>query len=371
MANKNYYDILGVSKDASDKDIKSKYRDLSKKYHPDRQNGKSDKEKQEAENKFKEINEAYSVLSDAEKRKNYDTFGSPDGNPMGGFGDMFSGFGDMFNFDFSDLFGGGRSHKKSSQRSEQVHPGESYNINVGLSIEDIYNGIQNKQFEIEVNRRCSSCNGTGGSGAEKCPHCNGTGMKREVKQTAFGRMENMTYCWECNGTGQRVKNKCTKCNGSGFEKYIEKLTLNVPKFARNGQQIMFNGAGSDSKSPKGVRGDVMVTLVHQFDTNRYRIINNDVYEDVREQPIKTSKQSKPNTTKSRMPKITRNFSFSDMYTYRNVKPIINKRAIVNTPKAHKLHLLNCLSHEFCDCDLSKQILIIQQMGAKHKNKYKL
>lgn len=281
MANKNYYDILGVSKDASDKDIKSKYRDLSKKYHPDRQNGKSDKEKQEAENKFKEINEAYSVLSDAEKRKNYDTFGSPDGNPMGGFGDMFSGFGDMFNFDFSDLFGGGgRSRGKSSQRSEQVHPGESYNINVGLSIEDIYNGIQNKQFEIEVNRRCSSCNGSGGSGTEKCPHCNGTGMKREVKQTAFGRMENMTYCWECNGTGQRVKDKCTKCHGSGFEKYIEKLTLNVPKFARNGQQVVFNGAGSDSKSPKGVRGDVMVTLVYQFDTNRYRIINNDVYEQV-------------------------------------------------------------------------------------------
>jgi molecular chaperone DnaJ len=272
MADKSYYEILGVEKDASEKDIKQKYRDLSKKYHPDRQVGKSDSEKQEAENKFKEISEAYAVLSDPEKRKHYDMHGSMDGSNFD-FGDIFSGFGDLFS-GFGDIFG-----HKYNQNKQRFQNGESYNINIGINIKDIYTGI-NKTFDIEVNKRCPDCNGAGGKNVEKCPKCNGTGTCKEVKYTAFGRMENVSVCRHCNGTGEIIKDKCNKCSGSGFVIGKETIDLRVPSGVKNGQQFHFKGKGSDSKYRTGGRGDVTVTIVYQFDTDRYRIINNDIYEQI-------------------------------------------------------------------------------------------
>ena len=158
----------------------------------------------------------------------------------------------------------------------------------------------------------------------------------------------------------------------------EKYGIKLTKFKSAGVSAMMHGYLAFDKDGNLTEYSKTADLTEinvypiTYDGTNYKILDDKkTIKVLRNQPIKTSKQSKPNTTKSRTPKITRNFSFSDIDTYRNVKPIINKRAIVNTPKAHKLHLLNCLSHEFCDCDLSKQILIIQQIGAKHKNKYKL
>ncbi len=276
---KNYYDILGVSKDAKDDEIKKAFRKLSLKWHPDKHVNDSPEGKKEAEEKFKEIAEAYGILSDKEKREKYDRFGTVDGPDMSGFGDFggmsaddiinifagrhgggfggFGGFGDMFN------------HSRRPQQ-ERIVPGENKVFNMSLSIEDIFNGTS-KDLEYEVNVRCNKCNGEGGNGVEKCPYCNGKGMVVETRREGYSIIQQSYPCPHCHGTGKKVKEVCNECNGTGFKKAKRKVTVTVPKGVIEGQAIQFDNQGNESKNPKGPNGDLIIQFVYKFDRNKYAI----------------------------------------------------------------------------------------------------
>lgn len=278
MANKDYYEILGVSRSASEDDIKKAYKKLALRFHPDRLAGKSDKEKQEAEEKFKEINEAYSVLSDKDKRQHYDTFGTMEG--MEGFqpgGSPFQGFDDLFErfSGFSDFFGGTRGGRSSSQRGPL--PGDTIQVNLGVNIEEIFKG-GSKTFEYDIKARCSHCHGAGGEGVETCPHCHGTGMYTETKRTGFGMTTVSRPCPYCGGEGTTMKSKCSYCGGTGFERQHKTITVTIPKGVDNGYSIRYPGSGCESKDPSGPNGDLIVNFVHKYDSNKYAIKGLTVYE---------------------------------------------------------------------------------------------
>lgn len=280
MANKDYYEILGVSRDASDDAIKKAYKKLALRFHPDRLAGKSDTEKQEAEEKFKEINEAYSVLSDKDKRQHYDTFGTMEG--MDGFqagGGPFQGFGDIFDHfhGFGDFFGNARGGRTSSQSGPI--PGETIQVNLGIGIEEIFKG-GSKTFEYDIKARCSHCNGAGGEGVETCPHCHGTGMYTETKRTPFGMQTISRPCPYCGGEGKTMKSKCSHCGGTGFERQKKTITVTIPKGVENGYNVRYNGSGCESKDPSGQNGDLIINFVYNIDSNKYAIIGSTVYERV-------------------------------------------------------------------------------------------
>ena len=278
MVNKDYYEILGVSRSATEDEIKKSYKKLALRYHPDRLAGKSDAEKKEAEEKFKEINEAYSVLSDANKRAHYDRFGSMDG--MDGWqegGDPFQGFGDFFEHfhGFGDFFGDSNGRRGNSQRGPE--PGKSIQVNFGVDIETIFKGgSQTVEYDIEA--RCSHCNGEGGEGVEVCPHCHGTGMYTEVKRTAFGTASTTRPCPYCQGQGKTVKKKCSHCGGTGFERKHKSVNVTIPVGVQNGQQVRYAGSGYESQDPHGQNGDLIINFVYNYDTNKYAIKGNTVYE---------------------------------------------------------------------------------------------
>lgn len=274
---KNYYDILGVSKNASDEEIKSAYRKLALKWHPDRHVNNSPDKKEEAEQKFKDIAEAYGVLSDPEKKKNYDMFGTADGSPgmewggfPGGFPSGFGGFDDVFN-----LFSGRR---RSNANAHNVpEPGASINYSFGVSLEEIYNG-GSKEIEYEIDGRCGHCNGTGGTGLETCPYCHGTGMITEVKRMGYSTIQTSHPCHHCGGSGTVIKNKCSYCNGTGTVKIKKKVKIDIPRGVEEGTIKVFNGDGYESKNPAGRNGDLNVQFVYDLDTQKYRISGKNVYE---------------------------------------------------------------------------------------------
>lgn len=271
---KNYYDILGVSKNASDQEIKKAYRKLAAKWHPDKWGNKSESEQKEAEAKFKEINEANECLSDPEKRKHYDSFGSMEGFGQGGFQGGFGGFdmGDMFG-DMFNMFGG---RGRSNQRSRQTK-GQTIQLNVSISIDEIFNGVH-REIEYTTLQRCSECNGEGGKGVKLCPHCNGTGMLTETQRTPFGISQTMRPCHHCNGAGKIVEHKCNKCNGSGFEKVTKKVYVDQGPGIENGAAIQYNGLGCQTKEKNGIDGDLVIIFNHSFDQNKYQVRGNVVYE---------------------------------------------------------------------------------------------
>lgn len=271
MAN-NYYDILGVSQNASESEIKKAYRQLSKKYHPDMQGGKSDKEKEAAEEKFKEISHAYNVLSDPEKKSNYDNFGDENGqaNPFGDFG----GFGGFGGFNPFGDFG------RSQRRRNMVEPGRDIQMKIPVTIEDLFNGcVRNVKFKRNV--RCASCHGAGGSGQKTCAKCHGTG--RFVTRQSFG-MGGISIreeeCPVCHGTGFTVEKTCDVCGGTGFKKVENKIEVKFPTGIQNGEYIIFNGDGHESKSPKGKNGDFIAIAEYNFDTDHYLVNGLDVIEHV-------------------------------------------------------------------------------------------
>jgi len=277
MIMKNYYEILGLNKDATDAQIKQKFRELSKVWHPDRHANDTEDKKKEAEEKFKEIAEAYGVLSDKEKRQKYDQFGSVDGPDMSGFGNfggmdaddiinMFAGRG-RGGFGFGDIFG----HHRAS-RQEVVEPGTNKVFNMALGIKDIFCGIS-KDLEYEVDIRCGHCNGQGGSGVETCQHCHGTGMITEVQRQGYAVIQNSYPCPYCKGTGKTVKEKCAECGGTGFKKAKRKETIAVPAGVMEGQAIQITGAGNESRSPKGQNGDLIIQFVYKIDQSKYAIVN--------------------------------------------------------------------------------------------------
>ena len=260
--NKDLYEILGLSHDASENDIKKAFRKLSLKYHPDRQKDKSESEKKEAEEKFKEIAAAYSILSDPEKKEHYDRFGTVDENMMQGgfdFSDMFSDIGDVF----AHMFG-------RSNRQSQPQRGQSVQMQVPITIEDILNSKIDRDVKFDIKARCTECNGTGGNGIEVCPHCNGTGQIVESYRSGFSIIQNSHLCQHCNGTGKIIKNKCKKCNGTGFVNKEISVHLSV-NYPRPGQTIKFPGKGYESKNPNLPNGDLVIELLYGYDTNKYKI----------------------------------------------------------------------------------------------------
>lgn len=282
--NKDLYEILGLSKNASDNDIKKAYKKLALKYHPDRQGNKSDKEKKEAEEKFKEISWAYSILSDPEKKQRYDQFGiTDDQTQMGGgfdpsdiFKRFMGGFGSMFENDDNDPFASffGRGRRESQNRGPQQ--GQSIRMQIPVSIDEICNGIH-RDIEYNIQAKCSKCNGTGGEGVENCPHCHGTGMITEVQRTGFGIIQNSHPCQYCGGTGKTIKHKCNKCNGTGLETKPVKIRVDIPAGFDNGYQQMFYGKGYESKDG-GKNGDLLLEFIYQYDTSKYSVQGNNIYE---------------------------------------------------------------------------------------------
>ena len=253
---KNYYDVLGVDKSASQSEIKSAYFKLAKKYHPD-----VNKEP-EAATKFKEINEAYSCLSDEQKRKNYDQFGSAEGNPFqnaggaGGF-DFGSFSGNFGGFDFGDLF---RDFGFGSSSARRNSAGSDIGLKLNLSFEEAALGVT-KTFTFTRTEKCEHCKGTGAEGGEvkTCPTCNGTGQVRYSQNSIFGRIVNVGTCSSCNGTGKIAKDKCSVCGGNGSVKKTRTLTVSVPAGIDNGQQMTISGEGN---SPAGTvqAGDLIIQI---------------------------------------------------------------------------------------------------------------
>lgn len=271
MADKrDYYEVLGVSKGASDDEIKRAYKQVAKKYHPD-----LNPDNKEAEEKFKEAGEAYSVLSDKDKKARYDQFGHAGVDPSygGGAGGFGGGFGGFEDFDLGDIFGsvfgggfGGRSRRSGPQ------PGADIERTIEISFTDAAFGVEK---EISVNKygTCKTCDGTGakkGTSPETCPKCGGTGQVKTAQRTPFGMFSSVSACTDCKGTGKIVKEPCTDCSGSGKARVTKHLKVKIPKGIDNGQTITLRGEGEagDIGAPSGDLYLTVKVTPHKFFTRR-------------------------------------------------------------------------------------------------------
>lgn len=272
MTKRDYYEILGVEKNAPEADIKKAYRKMAMKYHPDRNKGDAD-----AEKKFKEAAEAYEVLKDPQKRAQYDQFGHAGVN--GGYGgggvnfdnmgfeDIFSRFSDIFGGGMfgEDIFGGGRGR---GRRREPGQPGSDMKIRMPLTLEEIAFGVE-KKLKIKKQIRCNVCHGTGAetdADFETCGTCNGMGEVRQVTRTILGQMVNVQVCPTCQGDGRIIKNKCKKCSGEGRVKGEETVKINIPSGVSNGNYITLRGQGNAGRRG-GSAGDLIVLIEekeHEF-----------------------------------------------------------------------------------------------------------
>ena len=265
---RDYYEVLGVSKDASADEIKKAYRKMAIKYHPDRNHDN----KEDAEAHMKEINEAYDVLKDPQKKAQYDQFGhdafsnGAGGAGAGGFGGFSGGFGGFGGFDIFDTFfgGGGRSRRPGPEK------GADLRIDVELTFEEAAFGVE-KELTIPRTENCTECNGTGaakGTSPEECPQCHGTGQVQSYVNTPFGRMVNATTCDRCSGTGKIVKTPCKACGGKGQKKVSKKIKVKIPAGIDEGQRIRVSGGGQAGKRG-GSYGDLYVYIYikrHDFFT---------------------------------------------------------------------------------------------------------
>lgn len=260
MAKRDYYEILGVGKGASEEDIKKSYRKLAMQYHPDRNPG--DKA---AEEKFKEIAEAYAVLSDAEKRANYDRFGHEGLRGQQGFSDVndiFSHFGDIFQgFGFGDIFGGsGGSRRTGPQKGADIE------IKLRLTLQEIAEGVS-KKIKLKRRKACDTCHGTGsapGSSRQTCSVCGGSGQVKQVSRSVFGQFVNITACRNCNGEGSVVSKPCTTCYGEGVSQAETTINVKVPPGVTTGNYIPIRGQGH--AGPRGGdAGDVFVIIEEKED----------------------------------------------------------------------------------------------------------
>lgn len=260
MADKrDYYEVLGVSKNATDAEFKKAYRQLAKQYHPDTNPGNA-----EAEAKFKEASEAYAVLSDEEKRRQYDQFGHSafDGGAGGGgfdfnnMGDMGDIFGDIF----GDLFGGGRGG--SRRASNGPMKGQNLRTSVRITFEEAVFGVE-KELEITLKDACDTCHGSGakaGTHPQNCSKCGGKGQVVYTQQSLFGMVRNVQACPDCRGTGKIIKDKCSDCYGSGYISKRKKIQVAIPAGIDNGQSIRIREKGEPGING-GERGDLLVEVL--------------------------------------------------------------------------------------------------------------
>ena len=261
MAEKrDYYEVLGVDKNASEAEIKRAYRKVAKKYHPDMNPG--DKE---AEEKFKEAAEAYEVLSDPEKKSKYDQFGhaafEQGGGGAGGFGgfDFGGDMGDIFGDIFGDFFGGGR--RGGDARRNGPRQGANLRAGVRITFDDAIRGVE-KELEITLKEECKTCNGSGakpGTSPETCPKCKGTCQVVFTQQSMFGTVRNVQTCPDCNGSGQIIRNKCTDCSGTGYIKVRKRIKVPIPAGIDNGQSVRIREKGEPGING-GPRGDLLVNV---------------------------------------------------------------------------------------------------------------
>ncbi len=257
---RDYYEVLGVEKSADDAAIKKAYRVLAKKYHPDMNPGDA-----EAEKKFKEASEAYAVLSDPEKRRQYDQYGHAafDGaGGAGGFGGFdFNGadFGDIFGDIFGDLFGSGR---RGGGRGNGPMKGANIRTSVRISFEEAVFGVE-REIDLTLKDECTSCHGTGakpGTSPETCSKCGGKGQVVFTSQSFFGTVRNVQTCPDCHGTGKVIKDKCPDCRGTGYIANKKKIKVSIPAGIDNGQCVRIRDKGEPGTNG-GPRGDLLVEVV--------------------------------------------------------------------------------------------------------------
>lgn len=259
---KNYYEILGVDKNATEKDIKKAFKKLSLKWHPDKWATASDAEKKEAEERFKDINEAHSILSDKEKRQNYDNFGDPNGRPSWGgmnFDDIFSSF---------NPFGRNTSH---------IRKGDNVFAKVFVTLNEIYNGGK-KTVTYKRHKQCAHCNGKGydnNGSIETCPICNGTGRIRKTTRNGYSTFIQETVCHSCRGVGHTIKNPCKECNGLGVTEVTENIDIEIPIGIFNKAQISINGMGSYPSSVGANNSCINGDLIIEFNEIKHDVYSRD------------------------------------------------------------------------------------------------
>ena len=280
MAKRDYYEVLGVDRNASASDIKKAYRKLAIQYHPDK-----NPDNKEAEEKFKEAAEAYSVLSDPDKKARYDQFGFEGVSGAGGGGgfngagmdinDIFSMFGDIFGG--RGGFGGGFGGFGGSNAGPAKHRGSDQRVKVKLTLQEIANGVT-KKFKLKKYVPCTHCNGSGAeNGAvETCPDCKGTGRVVRTQQSFFGMMRSEVACPRCNGQGKIIKNKCQHCNGDGIMMGEEIVEVNIPAGVYEGMQLSMRGKGNAGKY-NGIPGDLLILVEEEKHPTLVRDENDLIY----------------------------------------------------------------------------------------------
>ena len=256
---RDYYEVLGVDKNADDAALKKAYRALAKKYHPDVNPGDA-----EAEKKFKEASEAYAILSDPEKRRQYDQFGHSafeQGGGPGGFGGFdFNSmdFSDIFGDIFGDLFGGGSRRRRSYNGPMQ---GASVRKGIRITFEEAIFGCE-KELDVVFKEECDTCKGSGakpGTSPETCPKCGGRGQVVYTQQSFFGTVQNVQTCPECQGSGKIIKERCSDCGGSGYKSVKKRISVTIPAGIDNGQSVRIREKGEPGING-GPRGDLLVEV---------------------------------------------------------------------------------------------------------------
>ena len=283
MASKrDYYEVLGVEKNASAEEIKKAYRKKALQYHPDKNPGNK-----EAEEKFKEAAEAYEVLSNPQKRQRYDQFGHAGmGNAGGGFSqhdmsmdDIFSMFGDIFGGGgFGSGFGGFGGFGGSRSQGKRVHRGSDLRVKVVLNLNDIANGVE-KKLKLKKYMPCRVCHGTGAEGGSDfttCTTCHGSGHVTRITNTLLGQMQTTSTCPSCNGEGQIIKNKCPNCHGEGVVRDEEVVTIKIPAGVAEGMQLNVAGKGNAGRHG-GINGDLLVVIQEENHPELIRDGNNLIY----------------------------------------------------------------------------------------------
>ena len=273
MAGKrDYYEVLGVNKNATDDELKKAYRKLAKKYHPDA----NPDNKKEAEEKFKEVNEAYETLSDPQKRRMYDQFGADGPQGFGGgqgpFGqggyysysssgfNGFDDFGDLGDI-FSSFFGGGFGGRASSRKQNGPRKGADLNLKMEITFEQAFSGVE-KEITVTRNETCDNCHGTGakpGTSVTKCTMCNGTGQVTQVQNTILGQMQTRRTCTACHGTGEVIKEPCDICHGRGTVRKQPRIKVKIPAGIDDNQTVVLRGEGEPGEKG-GPKGDLYITV---------------------------------------------------------------------------------------------------------------